>query len=830
MYSIPKARNFAPSPPSDGGEGWGEEASCKACDFSRFLPSSPGYNHAVRSSLTIALVFVVAALRPIGAFAANVPPSDKYSELTGKLSAFIHHEMQEKSIPAISIALVEDQRIVWSAGFGNARTNAPATADTIYRVGSVSKLFTDIAIMRLVERGVLDLDAPVTKYVPSFHPTNKFGKAITLRELMAHRSGLCREPPVGNYFDPTEPSLTATIESLNQTELVYEPGTHEKYSNAGVGVLGYVLELTQQKPYAEYIEEEVLRPLGLNQSSFRPTAAVRENLADGLMWTIHGRTFAAPKFELGIAPAGCMYSSVNELGHFMTVLFARGRSGGTQIVKPETLEEMWRVQFGEKNAKEGFGLGFHLQQVKGERAAGHNGAIYGFATRLTALVDAKLGVAVVASKDFANTVTDVIGMKALVAMLALKNGTPLPELPITEPVPLEIAKSVEGRYANESQSRGFELSRSGTNLTFLWDGGGFPQMIRQYKGEMFSDGLTGFGMQLARDPAKDLIRIGGTEYHPVSEQATKVPDGCEGLIGAYGWDHDTLYILERDGKLWALIEWFEFDPLEQVSENVFRFPNRGLYDGEKLIFTRNDKGRATEVIGANVRFKRRSVGPEHGNQLQLKPTRPIAEIRAEALKANPPEEKGEFRKTDLVELIKMDPSLHLDIRYAGTNNFLGTQFYTEARAFLQRPAAEALVRVNNKLHKNGGALMIFDGYRPWYVTKIFWDATPDEHKFLVADPGQGSRHNRGCAVDLTICDQLTGEPIEMVGTYDEASDRSYPDYPGGTSSQRHNRKLLRDAMESEGFTVYPEEWWHFDYNQWRNYPIQNVPFEKIVRP
>jgi CubicO group peptidase (beta-lactamase class C family)/D-alanyl-D-alanine dipeptidase len=759
--------------------------------------------------------------------AADIAPARRYGDLVEKISAFIRQEMEMKSIPAISIALVDDQEVVWSAGFGNARTNQLATADTIYRVGSVSKLFTDIAIMRLVERGVLDLDAPVTKYVPSFHPANKFGKEITLRELMAHRSGLCREPPVGNYFDPTEPSLADTMESLNQTELVYEPGTHEKYSNAGVGLLGYVLEQTQHKSYAEYIENEVLKPLGLEHSSFRPTASVRENLADGLMWTLHGRTFAAPKFELGIAPAGCMYSSVNELARFMKVLFARGETGGSRILKPETLEEMWRVQLGEKGTKEGFGLGFHLQQVKGERAAGHNGAIYGFATHLTALVDAKLGVAVVASKDFANSVTDVIGMKTLVAMLAVKKGIPFPELPITEPVPLEIAKTVEGRYTNEKEGRGFELSRSGTNLSFLWLNGGFPQTIRQYKGELFSDGLIGFGMKLSRETNKDIIRINGSEYRRVSEESTGVPEGCEGLIGEYGWDHDTLYILERDGKLWALIEWFEFDPLEQVLQNVFKFPNRGLYDGEKLVFSRDEKGKATQVVAANVVFKRRSVGPEQGNQLQLKRTRPIAQIRAEALKMKPPEEKGPFKKSDLVELKKIDPRLWLDIRYAGTNNFLGTPFYTQSRAFLQRPAAEALSRVNKKLHKNGGALMIFDGYRPWYVTKIFWEATPDEHKFLVADPSKGSRHNRGCAVDLTICDQLTGQPREMVGTYDEASDRSYPDYPGGTSGQRDNRQWLREAMESEGFTVYPEEWWHFDYNDWRNYPIQNIPFEQI---
>jgi len=106
---------------------------------------------------------------------------------------------------------------------------------------------------------------------------------------------------------------------------------------------------------------------------------------------------------------------------------------------------------------------------------------------------------------------------------------------------------------------------------------------------------------------------------------------------------------------------------------------------------------------------------------------------------------------------------------------------------------------------------------------------PDDKKIFVADPSQGSRHNRGAAVDLTLYDLKTGKPVEMVSTYDETTDRAYPDYPGGTSLQRWHRKLLRDAMESEGFTVYEAEWWHFDYRDWRKFRIGNLRFEDIVQ-
>ena len=125
-------------------------------------------------------------------------------------------------------------------------------------------------------------------------------------------------------------------------------------------------------------------------------------------------------------------------------------------------------------------------------------------------------------------------------------------------------------------------------------------------------------------------------------------------------------------------------------------------------------------------------------------------------------------------------------------------------------------------------LLVFDAYRPWHVTKMFWDATPEKFHGFVADPSKGSRHNRGCAVDLTLYDLKTGKPIEMVSGYDEFADRAFPDYPGGTSRQRWHRNLLRHAMQAEGFSVYEEEWWHFDYKDWRKYRIGNLSFEEIA--
>lgn len=193
----------------------------------------------------------------------------------------------------------------------------------------------------------------------------------------------------------------------------------------------------------------------------------------------------------------------------------------------------------------------------------------------------------------------------------------------------------------------------------------------------------------------------------------------------------------------------------------------------------------------------------------------------------PPKEEGEFRKPELVELKKIDRRIRLDIRYATSNNFLGRPVYRQARAFLQRPAALALARVNEALRKEGYGLVIHDGYRPWAVTRIFWDSTPEDKKEFVADPSKGSRHNRGCAVDLSLFELKTGRIVEMPSGYDEMSERSHIKYAGGSSEQRRLRDMLRSAMEAEGFAVYEPEWWHYDYKDWKEYPILNIPFERI---
>lgn len=302
------------------------------------------------------------------------------------------------------------------------------------------------------------------------------------------------------------------------------------------------------------------------------------------------------------------------------------------------------------------------------------------------------------------------------------------------------------------------------------------------------------------------------------------------LVGIYGRGEEEKILLENSSRLFwksstaKTLDWIadlkkdgtiHITPPVDCALSLILFPQQ------------NAEGDVIALKSGTVILKRADAGSDPSHFYHVTPVRPLEQVRSIALRASPPPEQGPFRATELVELATMDSTFHLDIRYAQSNNFLSAPIYSQARAFLQRPAAEALLRVQRKLQPLGYGLLIHDAYRPWYVTKIFWEATPPEGHNFVADPAKGSKHNRGCAVDLTLYESSTSKPIQMPGLYDEMSPRSFPTFPGGTSLQRWHRDLLRRAMESEGFTVNDAEWWHFDYKDWKQYAIGNVPFEKL---
>lgn len=715
--------------------------------------SAPRVKH-VGIALALAVAAWLSAARPAPAQTTR-PAGDPESSIR----AMIAREMRANDLPGFALALVRPGTDPWfhAAGTADPATSAPASAATVWRAGSISKLLTALAVMRLVEAGRLDLDRPVEAYLPEFRIENPFGEPVTLRRLLSHTSGLVREPPAGSYFDAAAPDLAATVASLSGTRLVLRPGEAVKYSNAAVALAGRIVEVVSGEPFADHILRRFLRPIGMATASFARGAAPAGGLAAGVMWTLDGRRFAAPTFDLGMAPAGSLYASMEDLAAFARWLLARGRASAEPLLAPETLESMWDPANGAGKGRR-VGLGFTASSLGGRRTVGHSGAIYGFATSLIVLPDDGIAVAAATNLDVANPIVEAIARHAVLAALAESRGERPPPAETPDPLPSR------ARYR----------------------------------------------------PAD-----------PASPRPAPCPASLRPLIGHYGFDHNVLYLREEGGRLHALIEWFFDDVLAESGSDRFVFPDSGLYAREELRIERDATGRVTGVVLSGLRFPRRAVAPEDGSTFRIRLLRPVDELRREAAAATPPAGLGGTRAPDLADVTTLDPTLRLDIRYATTNNFMGAAFYATARAFLQRPAAEALARAQRALAARGFGLLIHDAYRPWSVTKMFFEATPPELRHFVADPSRGSRHNRGCAVDLTLCDLATGRPVVMPGGYDEMTERSHPTYRGGTSEERWLRDLLRSAMEAEGFAVYEFEWWHFDYGGWREYPVLDVPFEKL---
>ena len=756
----------------------------------------------------------------------NIDPIKGFELVALKLENAINYEIKSKNLNAISMVLVDDQKIAWAKGFGyeNPDSKINADANTVYRVGSVSKLFTDMAIMQRVEIGEIDLDKAIQTYLPNFKPDNPYKKPITLRQMMSHRSGLLREPRKGNYFTDDEISLKTTVESIIPSKLIHEPESKKKYSNAAIAVVGYTLESLYKTPYVDYMQKHILEKIGMNNSAFAPNTKIRARLAKATMWSYDDRIFSAPTFELGMIPAGSLYAPVTDLAKFMMVLFAQGKGPKEVVIKPETLNKMISPQFGGDKTR-GYGIGFGLSEHGGYQKIGHGGAIYGFSTQLYAIPEIKYGVATSSSVDISNSITTKLSNYALDLMLANKNNEPLPDYIKTSQLDAKISQSLKGHYSRGNLYADIELRGPSTVLVI----NSLEVPLKQSSKGIISDGRIDQGSFKIQKSGEDILVNGKLFTKKVKRKKTQFPNEWKGLVGEYGWDHNILFVYEDMGSLWLLMEWIEKNQLLQVKDDLFAFPeNSRMYYGERLKFKRNAAGVATEVAIINGPvFKRREIGASNSETFRIEPLKPIEELRDIAFKAKPPKENQDFLSSDLVELKNIDKTINYDIRYASTNNFMSNKFYTRAEAYLQRPAAQALGRVNKKLKTKGYGLLIHDAYRPWYVTKMFWDATPLDKKIFVANPENGSRHNRGCAIDLTLYDLKSGKVIEMVGGYDEMTERSYPNYYGGTTEQRWHRKLLREVMESEGFNVYEFEWWHFDYKDWKQYPISNDRFEDL---
>lgn len=748
---------------------------------------------------------------------------DDASVLEDSLSAYISHEMRDKQIPGLSVVLIDGQTTVLEKGYGTTQIGqaAPASPYTVYRGGTLAQLFTTIAVLQRVQHDRLDLDEPVLKYLPWFRPANPYGLPLTLRQILSHQSGLPTESPVGHYFDASQPSLSATTNSLNQVSVIYPPETFTKYSNAGFGVAGMVLEATLEKPFEQHMRA-ILDRMNLMRTSFSPRYDLRSKMATGYIATLDGRMLEAPYFEHGNTPANNLYTTVNDLGLFLKVVFADGISENGEVLNADHFEDMWTIQLATTRGQEPYGLGFSVDQTGEQHLAFIHSNFYGFSGYLALLPDKDIGVAILANVEHASSTLERIGKYALHLASAQRDALPFPSLPVYATPDQTMRRLATGDYATDGT---FYITQAGDALNLYRN---FARTrLRQFGDSLVHDDRYHHGDFMIADGVS--VEWKNTLYskrEPVPPAPT--PGYLAGLMGYYGPIGNPVTILERNGALYALKDWHQAYPLTEIAADTFALPDVGMYGGERLVFERDESGVALHVNFANMVLDRTPAAHYKFNYTNLQLESPVdltLDPADEAIPANmhtvlPP-------STQIVDLTMIDPLLNLDIQYASSTNIFNAQLYPEARAFLQRPLAEALFRIQRAIRRMGLGLIIYDSYQPWQVTHAIWQSVPDSLKLFFDDPASGSCQNRGSAISLSLYNLSSGELLPMPSEYGAVSSDAISDFPILNNTRRWNRDLLRRLMESEGFYVSQNRWWHFEHQSCKDYPILNIPINEI---
>ena len=246
-----------------------------------------------------------------------------------------------------------------------------------------------------------------------------------------------------------------------------------------------------------------------------------------------------------------------------------------------------------------------------------------------------------------------------------------------------------------------------------------------------------------------------------------------------------------------------------------------FFEGDSLIFERDNQGRGASAKIGETNFNRRFVDGEIDKPFRLKLPKPLKELRVEAKKAPVPKKPYKMTAT-LVELQSVVPDLHYDLRYTTDNNLFGAALVVSKNAYLDKEAAQALGKVQAGLKEYGCGLIVWEAYRSWEDFKVATLALGDKNKSMLPKAEEGYSHNTGRAIDVSLYDLETGEPIAMICDFDQITPAQYGDYLGGTSLQRWYRDLLKEQMTAQGFTQSKDEWWHFDYNSKVPYQILNV--------
>ena len=382
-------------------------------------------------------------------------------------------ELKETNTPGAAVAVVSGDRLVFAKGFGvaNIETGTPATPDTLFRIGSVTKMFTAAVLITLAEERQIELHAPIGRYVKGL---NSKLSQITAHQLMSHTAGMTDESP-SDYGLHDDPALAAFVRSLKDDQFFTEPGEIFSYSNPGFDVAGFLIEEVGGKPYADQMVERFFRPLGMNRTTFRPTMAMTYPLSQGHDASEKAKPTVIRPFGDNVAgwPDGFMFSSVNDLARFAIAFMDGGKIDGKQVLTTSVITKLStpyadiHSRFGFENGRYGYGLFVH--DHRGVRVIWHAGLIPGFGALLQMAPTERFAVIVLANKS--GSLLNRTAEKAMELMLPLKAKTEAKPEQVLAISDAEISEYV-GTYTNKPESA--EILMKEGRLVLKRENGEFP--------------------------------------------------------------------------------------------------------------------------------------------------------------------------------------------------------------------------------------------------------------------------------------------------------------------------------------------------------------------
>jgi len=358
-----------------------------------------------------------------------IPPGD-YTYTVDYSEYRIQQLMKQHHLPSVAVALIDDQNTVWQNVFGlaNVEKEIPATTDTVYKLWSVAKLFTAIETMRLVDEGLVNLDAPITDYLPDVSIQSRFpdSEPITIRSILSHHSGLPRNECYSLISQPGDDDvLGEMVQSLKDCYTTFPVGYRYKYTNIGPDMLGYLIQELRDESFTRYMKKNLLAPIGMENSTFF-SAGIPEQKDVAMGYEFYdGKHYPLEQHDITSLPSGNLYSTIEDMSDFARFVFRDGEANGEQIIKPKTLHLMFADQFSSRRDPQPMGLGWKITRaIDSELLVWHDGGPgEGIGSLVALLPERKLGIVLFANEvSFDGSVSVSLAIEILELMLEAKYG------------------------------------------------------------------------------------------------------------------------------------------------------------------------------------------------------------------------------------------------------------------------------------------------------------------------------------------------------------------------------------------------------------------------